>query len=95
MKKHRLIVVAYGLIFIVAALAFLWRPLIPDPILAILGIAIFLMCLGSPVLVFYCVSGIKSGNSESIDFICLVVSIIFLVLVFYGVWKLWPALMGI
>lgn len=92
---HRIVILAIFLLLLISAIGFENQGIFPGPFLAVLGILVVLSCLASPILVFYSVKDLLSigVNRETMSY--LVLSVIYIILVILGIYKIWPQLMSV
>ena len=93
--KHRIIILASFTLLVLAAIGFGNPRLFPGPILALLGILVVVSCLISPIVVYYSIKDLSSIDSNKSTIIHAGLSIVYLFLVIFGVYKIWPQLMSV
>ena len=94
MKKNQLIVVGICVLLVVASLGFYFSSVVPEPILAGLGIAIFCSAVVSPYVLFICAKEV-SGSKNMVDLFWLLLAGIFVAIAGYFVWYMWSQLMSV
>lgn len=92
---HRIILLVSVALLVISAVGFANQGSFPGPLLALLGILIVLSSLASPALVYYSAKDLYSIAVNKITLGFLALSVVYFVLVIFGVYKVWPQLISV
>lgn len=94
MAYRKIILVNY-LILISLLLLMKIEEFIPDPFIALFGIATVVSFIASPICLGMAIYSFKLGGSVKINILFLFLATLYFVIVAICTYKLWPQLMGV